>query len=142
MGQVVVHTDGEGRVRHIGYDLDARYEERLSTSRLSSDIKKYFEGKQVSWKLEMDLEGLSEFQLRVYERVAMIPYGKTSSYGEVAAAAGCPRGARAVGQVMKTNRFPLIVPCHRVVSANMGIGGFSSGLDLKRFLLRLEGVDL
>lgn len=142
MGQVVVHNDGEGKVRSIGFDLDARFEAKPYTNRFGRDIERYFEGDEVLWDIELDLGGLSEFQLAVYRTVANIPYGSTLSYSEVAGKAGYPRGARAVGQVMSANRFPLIVPCHRVISKNMGIGGFSSGLGLKRYLLRLEGVDL
>jgi len=142
MGQVVVHTDGKGKVRHIGFDLDACCKEQPSTCRFGRDIERYFDGDKVAWDIEMDIGGLSEFQLAVYQTVAMIPYGSTLSYGEVAQDAGYPRGARAVGQAMSANRFPIIVPCHRVISKDMGIGGFSSGLDLKRYLLRLEGVEL
>lgn len=80
------------------------------------------------------------FQQAVIERCRRIPLGETMSYGDLAAAVGHPRAARAVGSVMATNRFPLIVPCHRVVAAGGAIGGFSApdGINLKRRLLAHE----
>jgi methylated-DNA-[protein]-cysteine S-methyltransferase len=90
--------------------------------------------------LPLSLGHLSPFQQRVVAACRAIPYGVTRSYGQVAAAAGSPGAARAVGQVMAGNRTPLVVPCHRVLAAGGKIGGFSapSGLALKRKLLALE----
>ncbi|KUK83504.1 MAG: Uncharacterized protein XD97_0165, partial [Pelotomaculum thermopropionicum] len=62
------------------------------------------------------------------------------SYGQVARAAGSPRGARAVGGVMRLNRTPLVVPCHRVIAADGSLGGFSGGLEMKKYLLNLENA--
>jgi methylated-DNA-[protein]-cysteine S-methyltransferase len=124
MGKVVVHTNTDGKVTAIEFDLEGLYDERQTGF------------------LEMDLGGVTEFTRKVYDRVARIPYGQTSTYGKIAVDVGCRGGARAVGQAMAGNRFPLVIPCHRVISGNMAIGGFSSGIDLKRYLLRLEGVDL
>ncbi len=83
----------------------------------------------------------TQFQRRVWQRIAAIPPGQTLSYGEVAAAIGS--GPRAVGNACGANPYPIVVPCHRVVAANHGIGGFArnSGgflLDIKRWLLRHE----
>lgn len=91
--------------------------------------------------IPLDLRSRTRFQKAVLNACRRIPIGETKSYGQLAAAAGSPRAARAVGQVMASNRFPLIIPCHRVVSAN-SIGGFSapSGLKLKRRLLRAEAA--
>ena len=77
------------------------------------------------------------FQRMVLEAISLIPYGQTRTYGEVAAIVGKPGGARAVGQVMKRNPLPIIFPCHRVVAAR-GLGGFSGGLVLKKYLLESE----
>ena len=79
----------------------------------------------------------SPFESRVYNAISQIPFGETRQYGEVASIVGIPGGARAVGQAMKRNPFPIIFPCHRVVAAN-GLGGFSSGLEIKRYLLGRE----
>ena len=91
-------------------------------------------------KIPIDLSGKTEFQLAVIQQCVNIPPGTTLSYGEVAELAGSPKAARAVGTVMKQNSTPLIVPCHRVVSAS-GLGGFNNprGLSMKLKLLALEG---
>jgi O-6-methylguanine DNA methyltransferase len=77
------------------------------------------------------------FQMKVWKGITKIPFGKTLTYGEVAAMTGCPKGARAIGQAMGSNPFPLIFPCHRVVAAG-GLGGFAGGLELKKYLLNRE----
>ncbi len=86
------------------------------------------------------VSGMTVFQQAVIERCRRIPAGETLSYAGLGQAAGYPGAARAVGRVMATNRFPLIVPCHRVVSASGAIGGFSApdGIDMKRRLLKPE----
>lgn len=142
MGKIIVHTSADGSVTAIDFDLEGLYDEKRTASKLGSDMRRYFAGDEVTWDLELDLGGLTDFTRRVYDRVARIPYGQTSTYGEIAIDVGCIGGARAVGQAMAGNRFPLVVPCHRVISGNREIGGFSSGIGLKRYLLRLEGVDL
>ena len=90
----------------------------------------------------LDLSPLTAFQRRVVAKCRKIGRGKTRSYGELAAAVGAPGAARAVGSVMAKNRFPIIIPCHRVVGAGQSLGGFSApdGLDMKRRMLALEGV--
>ena len=91
--------------------------------------------------IQLDTEGLTEFQRSVTESCRRIQSGQTMSYGALAQAAGYPGAARAVGSVMANNRWPLIIPCHRVVSAH-GLGGFSArqGLRMKRRLLACEGA--
>ncbi len=91
----------------------------------------------------LDYDGVPRFHRAVYEAARTIPAGSTHTYGEMAALAGAPRAARAVGHALACNPFPLIVPCHRVLAAR-GIGGFSAegGVTTKRRLLALEGVRL
>jgi methylated-DNA-[protein]-cysteine S-methyltransferase len=142
MGQVVVNVRADGSVTSIDFDLEGIYNEKRTASRLGTEMGRYFDGHEVIWELELDFTGVTDFKRRVYDKVARIPYGQISTYGEIAKDVGCSGGGRAVGQVMACNRFPLVVPCHRVISGNRAIGGFSSGIDLKRYLLRLEGVNL
>ncbi len=78
------------------------------------------------------------FSRRVMLQAREIPYGETLSYQALAAAAGNPGAARAVGNVMNKNPLPLVIPCHRVINKNGGLGGFKSGLDWKKYLLQLE----
>lgn len=82
------------------------------------------------------------FTERVRDVVAGIPQGKTMTYGEVAARAGNPRAARAVGMIMSKNRDPRKVPCHRVIRSDGGLGGYAWGIEKKRALLASEGVSL
>lgn len=92
----------------------------------------------------IDLSHLRPFARRVAQRCRRIPRGQTRTYAQLAAACGSPRAARAVGNAMAGNRYPLIVPCHRVVGSGGGLGGFSAptGLELKRRLLLLEGAEI
>jgi methylated-DNA-[protein]-cysteine S-methyltransferase len=142
MGKVVVRLKPSGMVDSVGFDLEESIEERTSNLKLADDFQSYFSGRKMRFNAVLDLTGTTGFTKKVYERVGRIPYGSLSTYGEIAADVGCRGGARAVGQVMAGNRFPIIVPCHRVIACGNAIGGFSSGLDLKRFLLKLEGVKL
>ena len=90
--------------------------------------------------VELDLERFTDFQRAVVQGCRNILAGTTLTYGELAQTSGRPGAARAVGRVMATNRFPIVVPCHRVVGANGSLGGFSApdGLNMKRRLLALE----
>ena len=90
--------------------------------------------------LEIDTDGLTEFQQSVVDACRQIPFGETVRYGELAANVGRPKAARAVGTVMSKNRFPIVVPCHRVVSTG-GTGGFTSpqGVTTK---LTLQAIEL
>ena len=99
-------------------------------------VERALDGKDPVKGLKLDIHP-TPFQRIVLEAISLIPYGQTRSYGEVAMMVGRPGAARAVGQVMKRNPLPIIFPCHRVVAAQ-GIGGFSGGLVLKRYLLERE----
>ncbi len=89
----------------------------------------------------VDMSGKTDFQRKVLEACRAIPWGSTRTYGELAQEAGSPGAARAVGSVMASNRIPLIIPCHRVLPASGGLGGFSApqGVAMKRHLLASEG---
>src|SRR6516162_7393138 len=92
----------------------------------------------------LDMDQIPAFHRRVYEAARAIPPGTTLSYGDVAARAGAPGAARAVGQALGRNPFPIVVPCHRVLAAGGKIGGFSAqgGVATKRHMLAIEGAKL
>lgn len=100
-------------------------------------LLEYFFGTRTSFLLPLCPEG-TPFQRKVWRVLAAIAYGKTMSYGDVAAAIGIPGGARAVGGACHRNPIPVLIPCHRVVGADGSLTGFSGGLDLKKQLLLLE----
>jgi methylated-DNA-[protein]-cysteine S-methyltransferase len=110
---------------------------------LAARMRAYFAGERVSFDdVELDLDWCTAFQRGVAEALRAIPFGEVVTYGELAALAGHPNAQRAAGTFCAHNRFPLIVPCHRVVAAD-GIGSYGSlGREYKRRLLDLEGVSL
>ncbi len=103
-------------------------------------FRAYFDGREVDFPDRLDLSVATSFQRRVWQAARLIPYGETRSYGWVASKTGRPKASRAVGQALGRNPLPVIVPCHRVLAADGGIGGFSGGIEAKRFLLSLEGT--
>jgi methylated-DNA-[protein]-cysteine S-methyltransferase len=111
------------------------------SNQLAARLRSYFSGARDSFvDVEVDLDGFTEFQRAVVETLRGVPWGEVVTYGELAALAGYPNAQRAAGSVCAHNRFPLVVPCHRVVAAD-GIGRYgASGVDVKRRLLELEGV--
>ncbi len=110
---------------------------------LAEDLAKYFAGERVDFsQYAVDLDALPPFLRKALEAARSIPYGEVRTYGWLAERAGNQQAARAAGQAMAHNPVPLIVPCHRVVASDGGLGGFGGGLELKRALLELEGVQL
>jgi methylated-DNA-[protein]-cysteine S-methyltransferase len=105
----------------------------------SRELARYFAGSADFHTLTLDLHG-TPFQLRVWQELRRIPWGATISYRELARRVGRPQAFRAVGQANGANPIPIIIPCHRVIAANGSLGGYSSGLERKRWLLKHEGV--
>ncbi len=124
-----------GEVRRRG--RDETLEERLR-----ADFRDYFSGREVAFDYPLDVENATPFQQAVWAAMRQITYGQTRSYQRIAEKIGRPRAARAVGNACGRNPLPIIQPCHRVVGSNGRLGGFSGGLDLKKALLELEGIDL
>ena len=100
-------------------------------------LKKYLEGGLKRFNCKLDLRG-TPFQKKVWSALAKIPYGKTRSYQDIARAIGHPKAFRAVGNANGNNPIPLIIPCHRVIETNGGLGGFGHGLKVKKELLDFE----
>ena len=103
--------------------------------KLYDDLVAYFSGEKVEFDYKVSLK--TEFMRKVLNEVRKVGYGETTTYGEIARKLNT--SPRAVGQALKANPAPVIIPCHRVL-AKGGLGGFSQGLNVKRELLRLEGV--
>lgn len=108
--------------------------------RLANWFKAYVEGKEHTVSLPLNLESFTPFSLTVLSLIQQIPFSETKTYGEIAALAGSPGAARAVGSVCQKNPFPLLIPCHRVVGAKQTLVGYSGGCgtETKRDLLDFE----
>ena len=106
--------------------------------KLCEELSRYFAGEAVRFTVGLDLSGATAFQRRVWRALGRVAFGATISYGELARRAGCPGGARAVGQAVGSNPIPIIIPCHRVIRSDGALGGFSAGLGIKRWLLDHE----
>ena len=117
-------------------------EETTAFGDLLNRLQRYFNGEKMLFTDRLDLSGATTFQRAVWDATFSIPYGETRTYAWVAQQIGKPRALRAVGRALGRNPFPIIVPCHRVISSNGNLGGFSGGLALKKQLLELEGARL
>ena len=104
---------------------------------VSVQLNEYFAGHRQNFDLPLSPQG-TPFQLAVWELMQQIPYGETSTYGEIAAGLGNPNKARAVGGAANKNPLPLVIPCHRVMGTNGKLTGFAGGVEVKQFLLDLE----
>jgi methylated-DNA-[protein]-cysteine S-methyltransferase len=152
VGRLLIAVTDHG-VCEIHYDADPDVEaERLArlfgtrvlrsprpTDEARRQLDEYFAGERHEFDLEVDLRPAREFGRAVLEQLARVPYGELTTYGTLAARAGRPRAARAVGSVMNRNPVPIVLPCHRVVGSTGALVGYAGGLDRKRTLLELEG---
>lgn len=107
--------------------------------RVLTQLRKYLKGELKHFNCPLDMRG-TPFEKKVWTALKRIPYGKTQSYKDVAKTIGHPKAFRAVGNANGSNSIPLIIPCHRVIESNGGLGGFGHGLKVKKNLLNLERV--
>ena len=125
------------------YDLANEYEVRPGDGTVLEEARReldeYFDERRKAFEVPLRAEG-TPFQKAVWAELARIPYGEYRSYKQIAEAVGDPKKARAVGQACHVNPLPLFVPCHRVIASDGTLGGFGGGLELKYYLLMLEGV--
>ena len=101
------------------------------------EIQEYLDGKQKTFDLPLAPEG-TPFQKQVWQELRKIPYGQTATYGEIAAAVGIPKGARAIGRANHENPIAILIPCHRVVGADGRLTGYAAGVEIKKALLTIE----
>jgi methylated-DNA-[protein]-cysteine S-methyltransferase len=145
VGELLASADATGRITGLHF-LDGhrtpvrgsdwvRDERRLAPLRLQ--LEEYFAGERREFELDLAPSG-TPFQLSVWRALCAIPYGETTSYGEIAVAAGQPGAARAVGGANNRNPIPIVIPCHRVIGASGSLTGYGGGLPRKRQLLALE----
>ncbi len=107
----------------------------------TQELQTYFKGAPTAFTVPVHFEG-TDFQKAVWSALAKIPYGETTTYGQIADRIKNPKAVRAVGLATGANPVSIIVPCHRVIGKNGTLTGFGGGLDRKRHLLKLEHIDL
>jgi O-6-methylguanine DNA methyltransferase len=116
---------------------DARKNTRMFQDTIQR-LKHYFTGHHVTFPDRLDIGKASPFQRAVWQATRKIPYGETRRYAWIARKIGKPGAARAAGQALGRNPLPIIVPCHRVIYSNGGLGGYSRGLAVKKRLIAME----
>ncbi|HUO73536.1 MAG TPA: methylated-DNA--[protein]-cysteine S-methyltransferase [Solirubrobacteraceae bacterium] len=141
----LAYLDGDAPEDAVLGDLAARVSPRVLAAprRLDGprrELDQYFAGTRRRFELALDWRLTHGFTRRVLRATARIPYGTVSSYRGVAADAGSPRAFRAAGNALGSNPLPIVVPCHRVLHAGGGLGGYTGGLERKRVLLTVEGI--
>lgn len=104
-------------------------------------LDRYLKGQKVDFDVQVDISAETPFTQKVLMELRKIPYGETASYREIGRRLGYSMAARAVGQAVRKNPIPIIIPCHRIIRENGSLGGFSLGEEIKKRLLRLEGVE-
>ena len=153
VGPLLVAASGRGLMR-VSFDPDPERElEQLgrlagprvlrapkAVDNVRRELDEYFEQRRDTFDLTLDLRDLTPFSVRVLGELALVPYGRTATYGELAARAGKPGAARAVGTIMNRNPVPIVLPCHRIVGSTGALVGYGGGLERKELLLRLEGA--
>jgi len=110
-----------------------------AVARAAQQLAEYFEGTRRDFDVSLAHVDATDFQHDVWDALTEIPYGEVRTYGDVAVSVDRPLASRAVGNANHANPWPVVVPCHRVVSST-GLGGYGGGDEVKRFLLELEGV--
>ncbi|HEX8453344.1 MAG TPA: methylated-DNA--[protein]-cysteine S-methyltransferase [Longimicrobium sp.] len=137
-----VHFWEQGKHPPAGTRVEPTRDDALGWE-IAKQLREYFAGARRDFDLPLAAEG-TDFQQRVWQALRAIPFGRTCSYRDVAVAIGVPRGSQAVGQANRHNPIPIVVPCHRVLDAKGGIGGFMGagpdgpGSAIKRWLLAHE----
>jgi methylated-DNA-[protein]-cysteine S-methyltransferase len=124
--------------RQLGANLEPDPELPVFLHGIVDRLKLYFNGYKTSFPDDLDLSAGTEFQRKVWEATRLIPYGETRSYSWIAEKIGNRNAVRAVGHALGQNPLPIIIPCHRVLNKDGGLGGYGGGLELKRYLLWLE----
>ncbi len=149
---VIVTPRGLLRLSYPGEPVDAQLDDVaarvsprvLAAAERTDDVRRqldeYFSGSRQAFDLPIDWRLVRGFAGGVLRATARIPFGAVSTYRDIAARAGSPNAYRAAGNALGSNPVPIVVPCHRVLHAGGGLGGYTGGLDRKRYLLRLEGV--
>ncbi len=138
LGIITITFSQEGlHTIHLNEDNENVVFELSKNNEYLTQLKEYFAGNRKQFDIPLILIG-TPFQTKVWEYIQQIPYGETQTYSDVAQEIGHPNSSRAVGNALHVNPIPIVVPCHRVIRSDGGLGGFGLGIDIKQKLLDLE----
>lgn len=140
IGPLTLQAD-EAAVTAIRFGADGARDASPLLDAAEAQLREYFAGARRAFDLPLAPHGTA-FQQRVWTALRAIPYGETRTYGELAAAIDSPNASRAVGMANHRNPIPIVIPCHRVIGANGTLTGYAGGLEIKRRLLALEGINI
>ena len=136
----VIHLGEEDFLTNERLDQVIYQPEHSALVECSKQLTEYFEGTRQQFDLPLAMVG-TDFQKSVWQQLTLIPFGETRSYLDIAQSIGNPKAVRAIGQANKANRYPIIIPCHRVIGKNQSLTGYAgTRVDLKEKLLHLEGA--
>lgn len=136
----VIHLGEEDFKNHENLDQIIYQADHPALLTAITQLKEYFSGKRKTFDLLLSPQGTT-FQQSVWEQLSNIPYGETRSYLDIAESINNPKAVRAIGQANKANRYPIIIPCHRVIGKNQTLTGYAGKrINIKEKLLRLEGA--
>lgn len=128
-------------IRSVGFSKQQPYNSSI-TLPVTSDLQRYFIGENVDFSsYDVDLSGFTQFQQEVLNATRSVHWGTYITYSQLASMVNRPKAARAVGNALGSNRVPVIIPCHRIVSKHE-LGGYSLGIGFKLDMLRLESIDI
>ena len=119
--------------KQLKYDI----KETLLIKKTYNELDEYFKGVRTTFDIPLELHG-TPFQIKVWEALKTVPYGKTASYKDIAKIIGNEKACRAVGMANNKNPIIIIIPCHRIIGSNGSLTGYAGGLDIKHQLLKLE----
>jgi len=155
IGQLLIGASDDGAIKYLRTPTEGRYtdaktqgpfripaqwrEDPQTLADALRQLREYFAGTRHEFDLNLDPDG-TPFQKKVWEALQRIPYGITTSYGELAKSLGRPSASRAVGAANGKNPIAIVVPCHRVIGKDGSLTGYAGGLPVKRALLELEKV--
>jgi methylated-DNA-[protein]-cysteine S-methyltransferase len=136
--RISIHASRKSALESITHQFPQSIESPDGFGDLPQRLKRYAHGERIVFNDRLDLDGATLFQRTVWDATRAIPYGEFRTYEWIAQRIGKPRAARAVGQALKHNPLPIIVPCHRIIGKDGSLTGFSAGIELKKLLLELE----
>lgn len=144
IGKFTIFEEKGAIIRVVLPDLDmstngCQYVETPAITEAFNQLTEFLDGKRTEFNLKTEPKG-TPFQKRVWAELLKIPYGKTASYQDIAVAIGNSKACRAVGLANNKNPIPIFIPCHRVIGKNGKMVGYAGGLDLKKYLLKMEQV--